>query len=308
MLDTAHRYFLEVVRTGSIKEAAACLHVAASAVSRQIAKLEDASGTPLFERRPHGMVPTQAGELLAGYARRTALEAQRVRHELRSLRHAERSTIRIGANEAAGRNLLPGIMAAWRETHPEVAFQVLVGAPGVLAQRLAEGGIDIAVAFSLKTASGVTVRHEIDSPVRALMAPDHPLARRAFVSLDDLRAYPIALTDAGATVKLLFDAASGGLDGTPFDLAYSSNSSSVIHAVVKAGQAITLSGEITLRAALARGELVAVPLAEAGFALRTLQVQTAAGRVLPEAAERFIGTLIQALQAEADAPPVAQVA
>jgi len=29
---------------------------------------------------------------------------------------------------------------------------------------------------------------------------------------------------------------------------------------------------------------------------------------LPEAAERFIGTLIQALQAEADAPPVAQVA
>jgi len=54
---TQIRYFLEVARTGSVSQAAGQLHVAASAVSRQIAKLEDQLGCALFERRARGMVP-----------------------------------------------------------------------------------------------------------------------------------------------------------------------------------------------------------------------------------------------------------
>ncbi|WP_043173162.1 helix-turn-helix domain-containing protein, partial [Burkholderia ambifaria] len=48
----ALRYFVEVARTGSISDASARLHVAVSAISRQIAKLESELGAPLFERRP----------------------------------------------------------------------------------------------------------------------------------------------------------------------------------------------------------------------------------------------------------------
>ena len=55
--ETAMRYFLEVVRTGSIKDAALKLNVASSAVSRQIARLEAELDTLLFERRSRGMVP-----------------------------------------------------------------------------------------------------------------------------------------------------------------------------------------------------------------------------------------------------------
>ena len=55
------RYFLEVVRTGSVSEAAGRLDVAPSAVSRQIARIERELGTLLFERRARGMVPNAAG-------------------------------------------------------------------------------------------------------------------------------------------------------------------------------------------------------------------------------------------------------
>jgi DNA-binding transcriptional LysR family regulator len=51
------RYFLEVARCGSIAGAAAAQHVAASAVSRQIAKLEDELGVALFERQARGARP-----------------------------------------------------------------------------------------------------------------------------------------------------------------------------------------------------------------------------------------------------------
>ena len=59
--DTALRYFLEVVRTGSVSEAATRLSVSPSAVSRQVATLEDLLGVPLFERRPRGMAPALPG-------------------------------------------------------------------------------------------------------------------------------------------------------------------------------------------------------------------------------------------------------
>ena len=69
--DTTLRYFLAVAQSGSLTEASARLHVAASALSRQIAGLEAQLGTPLFERHPRGMVLTAAGEILAVHARRT---------------------------------------------------------------------------------------------------------------------------------------------------------------------------------------------------------------------------------------------
>ena len=68
--ETAVRYFLEVVRTGSVKEAATKLNVAPSAVSRQVARLERELDTLLFDRHARGMVPNAAGELLAAHAKR----------------------------------------------------------------------------------------------------------------------------------------------------------------------------------------------------------------------------------------------
>ncbi|QJX02476.1 LysR family transcriptional regulator [Alcanivorax sp. IO_7] len=54
MLKIRLRYFEGVVREGSVRKAAERLHVAASAVNRQILQLEEELGVPLFERLPRG--------------------------------------------------------------------------------------------------------------------------------------------------------------------------------------------------------------------------------------------------------------
>ena len=65
---TTLRYFYEVAAFGSVRVAAEKLFVAQSAVSRQIALLEDELGVPVFERHARGMALTAAGELLLRYA------------------------------------------------------------------------------------------------------------------------------------------------------------------------------------------------------------------------------------------------
>lgn len=296
MLSTAHRYFLEVAATGSIKHAAARLHVVPSALSRQITRLEETMGTRLFERRREGMVLTQAGELLADHARRVAMDSDGVLRHIRNLQHAAHSTIRIGTNEGVAHNLLPDILAQYRRQYPKVRFQVRVGSPGFVQRCLREGSIDIGLMFSLKPGSDANVRHEIPSPICAIMSKSHPLARHTQLELEDLKHYPIALTDSGTTVRLLFDVLSSDGDGSHYDLAYSSNSSSLIRGLAEGGHAVTLAGEITLCHALARGSLVAVPLADEALPRRSLQVLTPEKASIPEDAERFLVLLIDALQ------------
>ncbi|MGV8294461.1 LysR family transcriptional regulator, partial [Pseudomonas aeruginosa] len=67
---TALRYFLTVVDTGSVNGAAARLNVVSSAVSRQIAGLEQRLHNQLFERHPKGMRVPEVGRILADHARR----------------------------------------------------------------------------------------------------------------------------------------------------------------------------------------------------------------------------------------------
>lgn len=83
--ETALRYFCEVARCGSLMQASERLHVAASAISQQIAGLEQALGTALFDRHPRGMVLNAAGEILATHARRASLDAERAVKEIMAL-------------------------------------------------------------------------------------------------------------------------------------------------------------------------------------------------------------------------------
>ncbi|EGD05660.1 LysR family transcriptional regulator, partial [Burkholderia sp. TJI49] len=82
----ALRYFVEVARTGSISDASARLHVAVSAISRQIAKLESELGAPLFERHSKGVQLTAFGEALLPHATLLQHEAEHAREELDAMR------------------------------------------------------------------------------------------------------------------------------------------------------------------------------------------------------------------------------
>ena len=112
--EPALRYFLEVVRCGSITEASKRLNVAISAISRQIARLEDLLGMVLFERRPRGMVLSAAGEVLAAHARKSALEADRVVSDILALQGQRSGNVRLASTEGFAVEYLPHVIEIGR--------------------------------------------------------------------------------------------------------------------------------------------------------------------------------------------------
>ncbi|WP_433177838.1 LysR family transcriptional regulator [Actinoallomurus sp. CA-150999] len=285
------RYFLEVARTGSISQASEQLHVAASAISRQIAKLEHDLGVPLFERRPRGMVLSEAGEVPAAYARRSRLESEQVIEEIRGLSALRHSVIRLASSEGFARDLLPEAIVAFRESYPGVRFRLRVETPSAATDAVREGTADLAVTYALAPEPDVKVEYSAAQPIHALVPAGHPLTERTEVRLADLLPYPLALMEKGTTIRQLFDICVS-LEGLRFEPAFVSNYSGALYGFVQNNGGVTIAGSLTHRRRLGPDGLVAVPISDPEMSRRSLQIQSMAQRTLPKAVSAFLGHLI----------------
>src|SRR5215212_5793536 len=96
------RYAEAVARHRHFTRAAEDLHVAQSALSHQIKRLEAELGTELFERTSRSVVPTEAGEAFAARARRILAEVEEVRDDIDELAGLVRGRVSVGALLPAG--------------------------------------------------------------------------------------------------------------------------------------------------------------------------------------------------------------
>ncbi|MFG2532428.1 LysR family transcriptional regulator [Streptomyces sp. NPDC048516] len=289
----ALEYFLEVVRTGSVNEASRRLLVAGSAISRQIGKLEQEIGVPLFERRPRGMVPSEAGALLAAYARRAALETDQVLADIRG-RGRLGTIVRVATSQGIAQEFLPHAMASFRKDHPGTTFQLPVVPPSQATRMVQDGTADLAMTFSLAPIPDVRVIHAQRAPIQALVRSDHPLADRNEIHLRDLLPYPVVLTEEGATNRSLFDLCCA-IEGISFEPLLVSSSSSALSAFVKEANAVSMVGHISVHGRLRGDGLKAIAILNPEMHLRTIQIQAMVGRQLTAVVQEFADHLIDRL-------------
>ena len=300
---TQVRYFLEVARTGSVSQAAAQLHVAASAVSRQVGKLEDQLGCALFERRARGMVPTDAGERLMAYARAGSDDAERVMEQVRGLAGYSARRVRVACTEGFATGFMPEVMTGFRRRHPEVLIELSVGSPESVSRLLLQGETDVALKYTMAPEKGMTVRHAATAPMYALMLPTHPLARARAVTVADVVKYPLGISAKGMTGRQLFDMVAS-VQGLQYQASVVSNFSSALLPSTR-GDDIMLSGYLTAAHLIRQGQLVAVPFAEPQLNQRVLQVLSLHGQTLAPLVSAFMGQLIAAIRQSGNgrAPP-----
>lgn len=296
MQSTALRYFYQVGRTGSLTAAAERLHVAVSAVSRQIAKMEEETGVPLFERRARGMVLTPAGEVLMAFARRNLLEVEQVMAEVKGLHAVGQSVVTLACSEGFAWDLLPNVMAQFREQYPGMQFKLNVVGAAKASQMVIDGEADISVTYSLGPVEGLNIAYRESGPIFALMRRDHPLAARKLLALNDLSPYPLALPEQGSTVRQLFDIACG-MRGLLFAPVFTSHSLGAVYRfTARSPDTVALGGFLTVQERAEEDGMALVPMAESELHQRTLQVQTMAGRKLPPAVAAFIDFLVAAIR------------
>jgi DNA-binding transcriptional LysR family regulator len=289
--DTALRYFLEVVRCGSISEASTRLNVASSAISRHIAHLEALLEVSLFDRHARGMVPNAAGELLAVHAIRSAHDAERVVADVQALQGVQRGCVRIASTEGFAMEFLPRVIGDFVAMHPGIQFHLGVHPPAESTRRILQSDADIGMVMSRGAEKDIKIEHLQPSPVMAVMRTTHPLVRFRQISLRQLMAYPLALPEPDTTVRQLFDIACHRQRLPVEPVLTSSYIASLLGFLKHAALGITICGDISVRYQIERGEFVAMPLKDKGLDLRNIEVQTLVGRTPSRAAQAFLDYL-----------------
>ncbi|MBV1798956.1 LysR substrate-binding domain-containing protein [Siccirubricoccus sp. G192] len=225
------RAFVLVAEGGSVTRAAQRVGRTQSAVSMQMRRLEELLGQPLLERGPRGMAPTPHGAWLLERARSFLA----MHDEILAGFHAPgvAGTVRLGTPDDYALRWLPGILAAFAETHPAVEVQVTCAASTELVERLRRDELDLSLItegdYHPSPGEATTLWR---GPLHWVGSATQPIHRR-----DPL---PLALAHPGCCWR---SAALRALEaqGRRFRVAYTSQTQTGTHAPALAGLAITIS-------------------------------------------------------------------
>ena len=189
------RYFEKVADLQSVRQAAGIMNINPSAVSRQILILERELGLSLFERLPRGLRLTAAGRMLLTQVRRWGDDRSQLTDALKSLGGAKVGVVRIAASESLTYSVLPAAISAFRAQLPGFRVEASVGTVDEIVGQIAMGGADLGIGFNVPPTPTLRTEFTLGLKVGAVVCPDHPLARRKRISLEECRPYPLILPD-----------------------------------------------------------------------------------------------------------------
>jgi DNA-binding transcriptional LysR family regulator len=151
-----YRSFLAVMREGSLSAAARLLGMTQPSLGRHIRELEETLGVSLFARSPQGLSPTDLAHALLPHAQAMASASAALRRAATTRDDAIAGVVRIAASDVMGVEVLPPMLAAFRERHPGVVIELSLSNQ---TENLLRRDADIAIRMGRPTQDALVVRH-----------------------------------------------------------------------------------------------------------------------------------------------------
>lgn len=292
--DIAYAYFGEVAKLGSIRQAAENLHVSASSISRQIAKLEREFGMPLLVRHAQGTKLTPAGQILAQFVRGRSRELQRLKTAMNALKSLESGHLSIYTVEDMLGGFLPRVLSDFAARHPGLTYEVVVRGTDDVMRAVAEDRCDIGISFHPYPRPDVEAVLRIRQPLLAVMPPGHRLAGRPRLALADLTREPIGLPDRSFGIRHLVDQAIKS-EQVDLTIRMETNSIEMTRQFALSGLGVTFLPAFSFEREIAAGTLIGVELENETLATASTEICKRAETEPTFAAQEFLEAVAQAI-------------
>ncbi|MCY1278029.1 HTH-type transcriptional regulator HdfR [compost metagenome] len=194
------RSFVEVVRQGGFTQAAKGLHASQSAVSKQVAQLEQRLGVQLLERLGPHIRLTDAGSLVLRRAEEMLRLRRDLLNELDDLGQLARGELRLGLPLLGSDALFAGLFAEYRRRYPNIAVHLQEGGSKSIEQLVLDG--DLELGGSLTRDDPAFARQAFcNEPLEVLLPASHPLADQRDIALAQLADTPFLLYQQSFTLN-----------------------------------------------------------------------------------------------------------
>ncbi len=200
------RAFCQVARLGSVSRAAEALFLSQPAVTLQLQALERELGQALFERIGRRFSLTREGQVLYDLARPLVEGLDGLDGEFRGrLKGLQAGELHVAAGSSTILYLLPALVQAFRAQHPEVQLVLhnVTGKDGLGLLRA--DGVDLAVGSMLDVPTDLAYAPVYSFDPMLICPPEHPLAGKPDLKLEDLSPYGLILPPRRLTTYRLVD-------------------------------------------------------------------------------------------------------
>ncbi len=186
------RYFLAVVKEGTITGAANFLHVTQPTLSRQLMDLEKELGQQLFTRSSHSISLTPEGMLLKQRAQEIIELADKTEADFSNMKDKLGGEIFIGGGESSSIKIVAEVIKELQEEYPNIKYNLYSGNADDVSEKLDKGLLDFGILIQPTDISKYEYLSLNSFDTWGLiMKKDAPLARKNFITIEDLIGIPL---------------------------------------------------------------------------------------------------------------------
>lgn len=260
MLSARLQTFLAVIEEQSFTRAAERLSLTQPAVSHHMKQLEEELGVTLFVRgRRKGFSLTPQGEIAAKYARRMSALYEKLRVELEN---AEKNLtkLRVGITHTAESNLTAQALA--KCSGPDLSITILTDSIQNLYDMLENYELDLAIAEGTP-GSPMLCSLMLDTDyLVCVLAREHPLAKRAMITLGELKRERMILRLPSSATRRLFEATLNSLNETigSFNIILEVDNIATIKDLVRKQMGVSILPRSACMDELRKGKIAALPI------------------------------------------------
>ncbi|MCK0471213.1 LysR family transcriptional regulator [Halalkalibacter sp. APA_J-10(15)] len=240
------KYFMEVAKREHMTEAAEALHVAQSAVSRQIGNLEDELGVDLFVRQGRRVKLTPLGRIFLERTTEAMKLIESAKREVEEHLEPEKGTVRITFPISMAAFTLPTAISRFRQDYPKAKFQLKQGIYYNLIEDVVNGEYNMALLAPVPEddprVEGYTLFRE---EVVAIVPKTHRLSKNNELSLKQLEGEPFVVLPEGMYFRELVIQACLDQGYYP-NISFEGDDVDALKGLASAGLGITLLPEVTV--------------------------------------------------------------
>ena len=254
--------FCKVVELKSFTRAARAVFLSQPTVSDHVRHLEEELGQKLVDRLGREAEPTPAGRLLYDYASRILRLQQETLEALARFGGRLSGETTIGASTIPATYILPALVGTFRAAHPEVTVSVRISGSHEIARKVLAGEYDLGLVGAMWNERGLDWTELFTDTLVLVARPDHPLAGRGPVTLDDLCGQDYVGREPGSGTRKVIGALleTAGRRETDLHQVALFGANEAVREAVKAGVGVSMLSRRSVAADLAAGALVEIPL------------------------------------------------
>ena len=284
-LNLKQLYIFQVVAHHlSFSRAAEKLYLSQPAVSQHIRQLEEYFGVKLFDRVGKQVVLTEAGAYLMEMAQQISNQVEEIHKTFNDLRNLRRGTLTVTADTAAGVYVVPPLLGWFHRAHPLVNIKLEVVNRRTVLQRVSRNETDLAVMGYPEKSPSLVAEPFADNNLVVIASPDHPLAERNRISLQEFSKEPFLIREPGSGTRNTLEKFIAN-HGINLNITMELGNNSAIKEAVAAGLGISVVSEATIVLELKARKLTILPVEHFPIVRQWYVVHSSQRSLSPLAAE-----------------------